>query len=138
MESFSYVARRNATSKTTQYSIERDKYHPHHVFFFQQAIWRQAMQYHQMLKQKHEAEANQMDATAKKRKEIEEKVNAEKKKIQDAKDQELAAERAAQELIKEEERKKGSKKAFAKGGAMKAGFLDGDNKDNKKKPAGKK
>ena len=77
-----------------------------------------------------------MDATAKKRKEIEEKVNAEKKKIQDAKDQELAAERAAQELIKDEERKKGSKKAFAKGGAMKTGFLDGDK--DKKKPAGKK
>ena len=90
----------------------------------QQAIWRQAMQYHQMLKQKHETEAKAIDEQAKKRKEIEDKVNAEKKKIQDAKDKELAAERAAQELIKQEEREKTSKKSFAPGGAMKKGFLD--------------
>ena len=93
------------------------------TYFFFQAIWRQAMQYHQMLKQKHEQEAQKLDETAAKRKMIEEKVNAEKKKIQDAKDKELAAERAAKELIKEEEGKKNAKKAFASGGAMKKGFL---------------
>jgi predicted ribosome quality control (RQC) complex YloA/Tae2 family protein len=96
-----------------------------------QAIWRQAMQYHQMLKQKHEQEAKAVDDQAKKRKEIEDKVNAEKKKIQDEKDRIAAAEKAAQELIKEEERSKNSKKAFAAGGAMKKGFLD------QKKPAKK-
>ena len=97
-----------------------------------QAIWRQAMQYHQMLKQKHEQEAKAMDEQAKKRKEIEDKVNAEKKKEQSEKDKELAAERAAQELIKQEEREKNSKKAFAAGGAMKKGFLD-NKKEQKKK-----
>jgi Preprotein translocase subunit Sec66 len=89
-----------------------------------QAIWRQAMQYHQMLKQKHEQEAKVVDDQAKRRKEIEDKVNAEKKKIQDEKDRIAAAEKAAQELIKDEERTKNSKKAFAAGGAMKKGFLD--------------
>lgn len=82
------------------------------------------MQYHQMLKQKHEAETKAQDEQAKKRKEIEDKVNAEKKKIEDAKDKELAAERAAQELLKEEERKKDSKNAFKGSGGMKKGFLD--------------
>ena len=88
------------------------------------------MQYHQMLKQKHEQEAKALDEQAKKRKEIEDKVNAEKKKVQDEKDKVRAAEKAAQELIKQEEREKNSKKAFASGGAMKKGFLD---KKNSKK-----
>jgi len=89
-----------------------------------QAIWRQAMQYHQMLKQKHEQEASKLSEGDAKRKAIEEKVNAEKKKQQDAKEKELAAERAAKELLKEEENKKASKKAFAtKDGGMKKGFL---------------
>ncbi|CAB9510964.1 Preprotein translocase subunit Sec66 [Seminavis robusta] len=89
-----------------------------------QAIWRQAMQYHQMLKQKHEQEAKALDDQAKRRKEIEEKVNAEKMKQKAEKDKADAAEKAAQELIKEEERVKNSKKAFAAGGGMKKGFLD--------------
>lgn len=99
-----------------------------------QAIWRQAMQYHGMLKQKHEQEAKALDDQAKKRKEIEDKVNAEKKKIQDAKDKEQEAERTAQELIKQEEREKNSKKSFKAGGAMKKGFLD----QKKEKTAAKK
>lgn len=89
-----------------------------------QAIWRQAMQYHQMLKQKQEQEAKALEAAAAKKKEAENKVSAEKKKEQDAKDKILAAEKAAQELIKQEEREKNSKESFAAGGAMKKGFLD--------------
>lgn len=89
-----------------------------------QAIWRQAMQYHQMLKQKQEQEAKALEAQAAKKKEAENKVNAEKRKEQDAKDKVLAAEKAAQELIKQEEREKNSKESFAAGGSMKKGFLD--------------
>jgi len=89
-----------------------------------QVIWRQAMQYHNMLKQKHEMEAKAAAEAAKKRKEIEEKVNAERKKIDDAKARELAAEKAAQELIKQEEREKDSKGSFKSGGSMKKGFLE--------------
>jgi len=58
-----------------------------------QVIWRQAMQYHNMLKQRHEMEAK-----------------------------ELAAEQAAADLIKAEEREKDSKSAFGNG-SMKKGFL---------------
>ena len=81
------------------------------------------MQYHQMLKQKHEAEAAKLDEGAQKRKEIQDKQNAEKKKVQSAEDKVKAAEKAAQELLKEEENKKGAKKSFTSGGAMKKGFL---------------
>ena len=88
-----------------------------------QAIWRQAMQYHQMLKQKHEAEAAKLDENAQKRKEIQDKENAEKRKKQEAEDKVKAAEKAAQELLREEENKKGAKKSFSSGGAMKKGFL---------------
>lgn len=90
-------------------------------------IWRQAMQYHNMLKQKHEQEAKVVSEQARKKKEIESKVMAEKKKIEDAKAKELAAERAAEELIKAEEREKESKKAFS-GSGMKKGFLDSKKK----------
>lgn len=95
-----------------------------------QAIWRQAMQYHQMLKQKHEQEAKALEEQTKRRKEIEDKVKAEKSKEQTEKEKELAAEKAAQELIKQEEREKNSKNSFAAGGSMKKGFLD---KKNSKK-----
>lgn len=90
-----------------------------------QVIWRQAMQYHQVLKQKHEAEAKAAEEQAKKRKEIEMKVQAAKaaQEVDAAKAKELAAEKAAEELIKAEEREKQSKKAFSSGG-MKKGFLD--------------
>ena len=88
------------------------------------------MQYHQMLKQKHEQEANALSEQAKKRKELEDKANAEKKKVQTEKDKVKAAEKAAEELIKAEEREKNSKSSFAAGGSMKKGFLD---KKNSKK-----
>ena len=82
------------------------------------------MQYHQMLKQRNEQEAKAQNAHAQKRKQVEDGVNAEKKKIEDAKSKELMAERAAQELIKDEEQKKNSKKAFSAKDGLKKGFLD--------------
>ena len=88
----------------------------------QQHIWRQAMQYHNMLKQKHEMEQKAAAESAAKRKEIEEKVNA-AKKAQSQETKEEAAERVAKELLDAEEREKNSKKAFS-GGAVKKGFLD--------------
>jgi hypothetical protein len=96
--------------------------------FFQpsQVIWRQAMQYHQMLKQKHEQEAKEAAEAAAKKKAIAAKVDAvkdEKVKVIDEKEAAiLAAEKAAQELIMLEEREKKAKKAFSDGG-MKKGFL---------------
>lgn len=92
-----------------------------------QAIWRQAMQYHQMLKQKHEMEAKAAEAQAQKRKEIEQKV-AEAKKQMTPEDKEKAAAKAAEELIKAEEREKEGKKSFTSGSGMKKGFLGGKGK----------
>jgi Preprotein translocase subunit Sec66 len=94
-------------------------------------IWRQAMQYHNVLKQKHEAEAKAVEDQAKKRKEVEMAVAAAKANDPDYKAK--MAEKAAQELIKAEEREKESKKAFNnKSGGMKKGFLDGKGKKGKK------
>ena len=87
-------------------------------------IWRQAMQYHQMLKDRQEQEAKQAEAAARKEKEEANKLSPEEEK----KAKELAAEKAAQELIKAEEREKQSKKSFNSG--MKKGYLD---KGGKKK-----
>lgn len=100
-------------------------------------VWRQAMQYHNMLKQKEEqAKAQQMaqvKAIADKKAAEEEKAAAEKARYDDIKakvDAEKArianGERLAAELVKQEEREKESKKAFSsKGGGagMKKGFL---------------
>jgi len=88
-----------------------------------QVIWKQAMQYHTMLKKKHSDEMQQVMSAATKRKEIEDKVNAAKKKVDDAKAKELAAEKAAEELIKAEEREKQSKKSLKADGSIKKGFL---------------
>jgi len=90
-----------------------------------QTIWRQAMQYHNMLKNKHEREAKQReDAVTQKKVQVQQE---EKKKTKgdlekEARQKEVAAEKAAEELIKMEEREKASKKAFSNGG-MKKGFL---------------
>lgn len=92
-----------------------------------QVIWRQAMQYHNMLKQRHEMEAKTAQAAAEKKKAEENKILAEKRKIDDKKARELAAEKAAAELIKQEEREKESKSAF-NNGTMKKGFLAGGKK----------
>jgi cytoskeletal protein RodZ len=77
-----------------------------------QVIWRQAMQYHNMLKQKHEMEQKAAaEAVAKKKVITKEQSEADKVK---------AAEKAAEDLIKGEESE--SKKAFT--GGVKKGFLD--------------
>merc|ERR1712157_249291 len=91
-----------------------------------QVIWRQAMQYHNMLKQKHEMEQKAVAEQAAKKKEIEQRVNAAKKQIQSKEDEKDAAERIAKELLDAEEREKESKKAFSKG--MKGGFLESKKK----------
>mmetsp|Transcript_18135 Transcript_18135/g.37388 ORF Transcript_18135/g.37388 Transcript_18135/m.37388 type:complete len:284 (-) Transcript_18135:92-943(-) len=89
-----------------------------------QVIWRQAMQYHNMLKQKHEMEQKNAAETAAKKKEIEQRVNAAKKQMEAPKEtKEEAAERIARELVEAEEREKESKKAFSDGG-VKKGFLE--------------
>ena len=94
-------------------------------------IWRQAMQYHNVLKQKHEAEAKAIDDQAKKRKEVELAVAA--AKANDPEYKAKMAEKAAQELIKAEEREIESKKAFNnKSCVLKKGFLDGKGKKSKK------
>ncbi|KAL7499227.1 hypothetical protein ACHAWT_010147 [Skeletonema menzelii] len=110
-----------------------------------QVIWRQAMQYSQMLKQKEEqakkAQADQQRAIAAqkaaeneknnaeqaKRDAIKAKVDAEKARLANAeqaeKDKAAKAEKAAQELLKAEEREKQSKNAFGGKGGLKKGFL---------------
>jgi len=83
-------------------------------------IWRQATQYHGMLKKRHEMEAQ---AAAEKAKQ--QQGGKPMSKAEEAKAKEQAAERAAQELIKEEEREKNKEKnnkAFKSG--VKKGFLD--------------
>ena len=83
------------------------------------------MQYHNMLKQKHQMEAKTAEDAAKKKKEIEGKVNAEKQKELDAKQRIVDAETLAQQLIQEEEQgKKGSKGSKASASGMKKGFLN--------------
>lgn len=95
-----------------------------------QVIWRQAMQYHNMLKQKHEMEQKQVAEQAAKRKAIEENLKAYKSPEQIEKEKAEAAEKAAAELLKQEEREQSSKTAFA-GGGVKKGFLDSKNKKKK-------
>jgi len=88
-----------------------------------QVIWKQAMQYHTMLKQKHSQEVQQAMAAAAKRKEVEDKANAAKYQVDDAKAKEMAAEKAAAELLKAEENEKAakSKNSFKD---VKKGFLN--------------
>lgn len=88
-------------------------------------IWRQAMQYHQMLKQRHEQEAKAAEEASKKQQE-----ETVAKISNDPKAQEAAAEKAAQELLAAEEREKESKKAFSDG--LKKGFIQSSGKGKKK------
>jgi len=92
-----------------------------------EVIWRQAMQYHNMLKQRHEMEEKAAQEVAQKKKLELDKQMAKKRAEEDKKAKELAAEKAAQELIKAEEREKQSKQAFSNGG-MKKGFLSSKKK----------
>mmetsp|Transcript_34900 Transcript_34900/g.51910 ORF Transcript_34900/g.51910 Transcript_34900/m.51910 type:complete len:315 (-) Transcript_34900:230-1174(-) len=113
------------SSEVDEVRAEADEIEPG----WSEVIWKQAMQYHQMLKQKHEEEAKKAAAVAAKRKEIEAKVAAEKAKPSPEEQERLkiaAAEKAAQELIKAEEREKASKTAFsssAGSSGLKKGFL---------------
>jgi hypothetical protein len=86
------------------------------------------MQYHNMLKQKHETELKAASDHAAKKKMIEENVNAAKQADQAEVDKKKQAELALQELLKAEAREKDSKKAFS--GGVKKGFLE--NKKKKK------
>merc|ERR1711966_330005 len=97
-----------------------------------QVVWRQAMQYNNMLKQKEEQAKNQLAAQQRAIAEKQKAVEAEKARYDEIKrkvDAEKArianAEKATQELLKQEEREKASKQAFSgKGGSgMKKGFL---------------
>merc|ERR1712127_971914 len=101
-----------------------------------QVVWRQAMQYHNMLKQKEEQakaqQAAQQRALVEKKKAEEDKATAEKdrydaikKKVDQEKARIANAEKTAAELVKQEEREKDSKKAFSgKSGGLKKGFLE--------------
>jgi len=85
-------------------------------------IWRQAMQYHNMLKNKHEMEQkNRQEAVKQKVIQEEEKKKPKLTPEQEKQQKELAAEKAAEELIKMEEREKAGKKSFS--GGLKKGFL---------------
>ena len=86
-----------------------------------QSIWRQAMQYHQMLKQKHELEEKQREEAIQKRAEIERKV-AEARKLQN---EIMDPEQVAAELLKQEEEEK---KKGGEGSGMKKGFLQSKGK----------
>jgi len=87
-------------------------------------VWRQAMQYHNMLQNKHEMETKQRAALAEKTK-VEEKEKKKQRITPEEirKKKEIAAEKAANELLKMEEREKESKKAFSNS-SMKKGFLE--------------
>lgn len=93
-----------------------------------QYVWKQAMQYHQALKQKNEAEEKKRQELANQRKIVEAKV-AEAKKQQTKEEQEKIAQQVAEELLKAEERDNESKKAFSgKTATMKKGFLENGTK----------
>jgi len=94
------------SSEVEEVRAEADEVEPG----WSQVIWRQAMQYHNMLKQRHEMEAKAAQAAAEKKRVEEDKILAEKRKIDDKKERELAAEKAAEELIKQEESEKGKGK----------------------------
>jgi hypothetical protein len=96
-----------------------------------QSIWRQAMQYHNMLKQKHESEAKAAMEQAQKRKLVEDKVNAAKKLITDEENRAKNAVQAEKDLLKAEERDSESKTAFKSG--MKKGFMNQNKASPKKK-----
>lgn len=93
-----------------------------------QMIWRQAMQYHQMLKQRHEQEAKAAEAAAA----AKNTTTTKKAPAETAKEKEIAAEKAAQELLKQEEKEKTKDKSFAGTTKLKKGFLDSNNKGKKK------
>lgn len=136
------------SSEVEEVRTEADEIEPG----WSQMIWRQAMQYHQVLKQKHEQELKAAEEQAKKKKEAEQKgqaapvteqpatatvaavapAAASSLSAEEEAERIRAAEKAAEELIKMEERELESKKAFTSKG-MKKGFLDSGGKGKKKK-----
>jgi Preprotein translocase subunit Sec66 len=136
------------SSEVEEVRTEADEIEPG----WSQMIWRQAMQYHQVLKQKHEQEIKAAEEQAKKKKEAEQKgqttsitelpatatvaaaapATASALSAEEEAERIRAAEKAAEELIKMEERELESKKAFSSKG-MKKGFLDSGGKGKKKK-----
>jgi Preprotein translocase subunit Sec66 len=95
-----------------------------------QYVWKQAMQYHQALKQKNEMEEKKKQELANQRKIVEANVAA-AQAARTKEEQETMAQQAAEELLKAEERDKQSKKAFsAKSSTMKKGFLDNNNNNS--------
>mmetsp|Transcript_13188 Transcript_13188/g.32058 ORF Transcript_13188/g.32058 Transcript_13188/m.32058 type:complete len:307 (-) Transcript_13188:265-1185(-) len=120
------------SSEVEEVRAEADEIEPG----WSQAVWRQAMQYHNMLKQKEEqaksqAIAQQKAIADKKRAEDDKKAaekaryDAIKQKVDDEKARIANAEKTAEELLKQEAREKDSKKAFSgkAGSGMKKGFL---------------
>jgi hypothetical protein len=91
-----------------------------------QMIWRQAMQYHGMLKQRHEQEAKAAEeAAAKKLGGAPKKPKVPKTPEELVKEKEKAAEEAAKELLKAEEQEQKGKAGDGGGGTkMKKGFLE--------------
>lgn len=87
-------------------------------------VWRQAMQYHNMLKNKHEMEKKQRLALEKKAK-MEEEARKKPRMTPEElrRKKEIEADKAAEDLLKMEEREKESKKAFSNSG-IKKGFLE--------------
>ena len=107
------------SSEVEEVRAEADEIEPG----WSQAIWRQAMQYHNMLKNRHEAEQKaKEEAERKKKLEEEEKKKPKLSPEEEKRRKEEAANKAAEELLKMEERENSSKKAFSNGG-MKKGFL---------------
>jgi len=107
------------SSEVEEVRAEADEIEPG----WSQAIWRQAMQYHSMLKNRHEAEQKaKEEAERKKRLEEEEKKKPKLSPEEEKRRKEEAANKAAEELLKMEERENSSKKSFSNGG-MKKGFL---------------
>merc|ERR1712086_1181862 len=82
------------STEVDEVRVEADEIEPG----WSQVIWRQAMQYHNMLKQKHEMEQKAAAETAAKKKEIEQRVNAAKKQMENKLSPEEEAEKAAKEL----------------------------------------
>jgi len=110
------AAEQLVSSEVEEVRAEADEIEPG----WSQAIWRQAMQYHNMLKNRHEMEAKAREQAALAKAKAEEE--AKKPKLTP----EQQADKMAEELIKQEEREKASKAAFK--GGMKKGFLDGKKK----------
>jgi len=113
------------TAEVDEVRAEADEIEPG----WSQVIWRQAFQYHTMLKNRQEAERKAMAQMAERKKLEEDKVAAIKNKADSERKRIDDAEKAAQELIQMEEREKSSKSSFSgKDNGIKKGFLNSKKK----------